>query len=111
LINGVSTAAVCEELGSSFTFHLDLLYYEEILFGQMRLTCLVIGYEMNAHCISDISLVVFAYGMDRVTLMLVLLYASRFVFIFSTNKSLNQSAHVPQKEKPFKFPRRTFIME
>jgi len=52
----------------------------KILFGQMRLPCLVIGYEMNAHCISDISLAVFANGMDRVALMLVLLYSSRFAF-------------------------------
>jgi len=54
----------------------------KILFGQMRLPCLVIGYEMNAHCISDISLAVFAYGMDRVALMLVLLYSLKFAFIF-----------------------------
>lgn len=82
----------------------------KILFGQMRLPCLVIGYEMNAHCISDITLAVFAYGMDRVALMLVLLYSSRFAFIFFSLQ-INQSAHVPQKEKLFKFSPRTFIME
>jgi hypothetical protein len=65
----------------------------KILFGQMRLPCLVIGYEMNAHCISDISLAVFACGMDRVALMLFLLYSSRFAFFFfSTNKSVSLSA-------------------
>lgn len=74
----------------------------KILSGQMRLPCLVIGYEMNAHCISDISLAVFAYMVWTVALMLVLLYSSRFAFSssffffffssLSTNKSVSSCA-------------------
>jgi len=31
LLDGVNTAAFCEELRSSFIFHLDYLYYEDLV--------------------------------------------------------------------------------
>jgi len=35
-LDGVSTAAFCEELGSSFIFHLDFLYYEDLVVWTVR---------------------------------------------------------------------------
>jgi len=68
-----------------------------LLSGLMRLSCLVIGYETNAHFtlyIRYILLVVFEYDYDMdsncIDAYLVIYIFFGFAFIFSTNKSFSK---------------------
>jgi len=94
LINGVSTAAVCEELESSFTFHLDLLYYEDLVWtNEAAMPSYWLWDECTLYIRYFIGCVCIWYGQSCIDACFVIFFKICFYFFLQ----INQSAHVPQK--------------